>query len=217
MKTPAFRAFRSFSELARIRPRSPKAVPQKPKAPDALPETLSDGELFARSPCGTSFPWVGVPFHPGRLRGWRSRTPSTTRKKGLRLLQEFVSGKGPFDLTMSGEYLEGTPHPEGRRWIGGLRRGRFSVQAHLDLHGMVAAEARKAFEDFIRSSLERGHGCVRVVHGRGNHSREGRPTLKDKLSKWLDTRRMSRHVIAYASARLADGGGGALYILLRRR
>ena len=76
---------------------------------------------------------------------------------------------------------------------------------------------RKAFEDFIHSNLKRGHGCVRVVHGRGNHSREGQPTLKDKLSKWLDTRRMSRHVIAYASARLADGGGGALYILLRRR
>lgn len=216
MKTPAFRAFRSFSELARIRPRSPKAVPQKPKAPGGLPETLSDGELFARSmrdvvPLG----WSSVPSRP---------TPALEipdaiddEDEGLRLLQEFVSGKGPFDLTMSGEYLEGTPHPEGRRWIGGLRKGRFSVQAHLDLHGMVAAEARKAFEDFIRSSLERGHGCVRVVHGRGNHSREGRPTLKEKLSQWLDTRRMSRHVIAYASARLADGGGGALYILLRRR
>lgn len=216
MKTPEFRAFKSFSELARIRPRSPVAVPKKPKPPGGLPETLSDGELFALSMRDV------VPL------GW-SATPTRTtpaleipdtiddEEEGLRLLQEFVSGKGRFDLTMSGEYLEGTPHPEGRRWIGGLRKGRFSVQAHLDLHGLVVADARKAFEDFIRSSLKRGHGCVRVIHGRGNHSREGQPTLKDWLTKWLDTRRMSRHVIAYASARLADGGGGALYILLRRR
>ena len=216
MKTPGFRAFKSFAELARIRPRSRKAVPEKPKAPAALPETLSDDQLFARSmqdvvPLG----WNTTPSRPTPV----LEIPDSIddEEEGLRLLQEFVSGKGRFDLTKSGEYLEGTPHPEGRRWIGGLRKGRFSVQAHLDLHGLVAAEARKAFEDFIRFSLKQGHGCVRVVHGRGNHSPEGRPTLKDKLARWLGTRRISRHVIAYASARLADGGGGALYILLRRR
>ncbi len=90
------------------------------------------------------------------------------------------------------------------------------MQAHLDLHGLGVTEARKTFEDFIGHSLKRGHGCVRIVHGRGNHSREGQPMLKEKLPKWLDTRRMSRCVIAYASACLPDGGGGALYILLRR-
>ena len=216
MKTPAFRAFKSFAELARIRPPSPAAVPGKAKAPAGLPETLSDEQLFALSmrevvPLG----WSSAPSRP--TPGIEIRDPIDDEAEGLRLLREFVSGKGRFDLTKSGEYLEGTPDPEGRIWIGGLKNGHFSVQAHLDLHGMVATEARKAFEDFIHSSLKQGHGCVRVVHGRGNHSREGRPTLKERLSKWLDTRRMSRHVIAYASARLADGGGGALYILLRRR
>ncbi len=216
MKTPAYRAFKSFAGLARIRPRSPAVVPEEPKAPTGLPETLSDDQLFALSmrevvPLG----WSSAPSRPTPV--LEIPDPIDDEEEGLCLLQEFVSGKGRFDLTMSGEYLEGTPHPEGRRWIGGLRKGRFSVQAHLDLHGLVASEARKAFEAFIHSSLKQGHGCVRVVHGRGNHSREGRPTLKERLSKWLDTRRMSRHVIAYATARLADGGGGALYILLRRR
>ena len=216
MKTAAYRAFKSFSELARIRPRLPQAVREKPKAPSGLPETLGDAQLFALSmrevvPLG----WSTTPSRPAPV----LEIPDgiDDEEEGLRLLQEFVSGKGRFDLTVSGEYLEGTPHPEGRRWIGSLRKGRFSVQAHLDLHGLSATEAKKAFEDFIHSSLKQGHGCVRVVHGRGNHSQEGRPRLKERLSKWLDTRRMSRCVIAYASARLSDGGGGALYILLRRR
>lgn len=215
MKTSPYRAFKSFAELPRVRPRDFLSVPEKPLAPVGLPETLTDEQLFALSmrdvnPLG----WSTTPSCPARP----LEIPDTleSEDEGLRLLQEFVSGKGRWDLTVSGEYVEGTPHPEGRRWVGGLRNGRFSVQAQLDLHGLGLAEARKAFEDFIARSLKRGHGCVRIVHGRGNHSQEGQPTLKDKLPKWLDTRRMSRCVIAYASARLSDGGGGALYILLRR-
>jgi DNA-nicking Smr family endonuclease len=215
MKTPSYRAFKTFAELARIRPRTLLAVPEKTAAPAGLPETYTDAQLFALSmrdviPLG----WSTAPSRPPQPLEIPNILDS--EDEGLRLLQEFVSGKGRLDLTVSGEYVEGTPHPEGRRWIGGLRSGRFSVQAHLDLHGLGVTEARKAFEDFIGRSLKRGHGCVRIVHGRGNHSQEGQPMLKEKLPQWLDTRRMSRCVIAYASARLSDGGGGALYILLRR-
>jgi DNA-nicking Smr family endonuclease len=41
--------------------------------------------------------------------------------------------------------------------------------------------------------------------------------LKELLQKWLNSRRISRHVIAYTSACSSDGGGGAVYVLLRRR
>lgn len=216
MKTLPYRAFKSFAELARIRRQSTAVISKKLKAPVELPETLSESELFDFSmrdvvPLGSDTA-LSRP-----TRALEIPDPIDDEAEGLDVLQDFVSGKGRFDLTKSGEYLEGTPHPEGQLWIGELRKGRFSVQAHLDLHGLITKEARKAFEDFIHKSLKQGHGCVRVVHGRGNHSWEGQPILKDKLSKWLETRRMSRHVIAYASARLVDGGGGALYILLRCR
>lgn len=78
-------------------------------------------------------------------------------------------------------------------------------------------ETKKSFEAFFHQSFIQGHGCVRVVHGRGNHSQDNQPKLKKHLSKWLNTRRMNQHVIAYTTARLVDGGGGALYILLRRK
>jgi len=215
MKTSTYQAFKSFSELGRLLSGDRYILSEKPTSPERLPENLTDAQLFEFSTRDV------VPL------GWSG---NTSRKKPaldiqnildgeneeLRLLQDFVSGKGCLDLTASGEYVEGIPHPEGRLWIDSLRRGKFSIQAHLDLHGLSVAEARKIFEEFIQRNLSKGHGCVRIIHGRGNHSQGGQSTLKEQLTKWLGTRRMSRYVIAYTSACLSDGGGGALYILLRR-
>jgi DNA-nicking Smr family endonuclease len=55
-----------------------------------------------------------------------------------------------------------------------------------------------------------------VVHGRGLHSKDQLPVLKDALRTWLATARFGRHVLAFATARPVDGGGGAIYVLLRR-
>ena len=96
-----------------------------------------------------------------------------------------------------------------------LRSGRFSVQAWLDLHGMNQQEARFALDEFILASVRASLTCVRVIHGRGRHSHKQQPILKDAIQRWLCSRRLGRHVVAYTSARLCDGGGGAVYILLR--
>ena len=182
-----------------------------------LPANLNDEELFRYSMRNVTFlGWSSAPTRPPTFPA-EIHNPLESEDEGLRLLSEFVMGKGTVDLMSSGEYIEGTPDPEGRFLVDRLRAGRFSVQAHLDLHGMNAEEARVSLFRFVRNSLMRGFGCVRIVHGRGHNSAEDQPTLKEHLQKWLNGRRMSRHVMAYTSARLSDGGGGAVYVLLRKR
>lgn len=95
-----------------------------------------------------------------------------------------------------------------------LRRGRLAVQDEIDLHGLNAREAGRYLQDFLNESRRQGLSCVRVVHGKGKGSGQGGPVLKNKVDKWL--RRWSG-VRAFCSARRADGGTGALYVLLQRR
>jgi len=56
--------------------------------------------------------------------------------------------------------------------------------------------------------------CIKIIHGRGINSPTENATLKASLQRLLATRRMSRYVVAYASAPLRDGGVGAVYVLL---
>ncbi len=82
--------------------------------------------------------------------------------------------------------------------------------------GSAASRPERLAEAFIiRMSRERSC-CVKIVHGRGINSPSDRAILKEHLQRWLATRRMSHHVVAYASAPYADGGVGAIYVLLRR-
>lgn len=104
------------------------------------------------------------------------------------------------------------PHV-GRRTMRQLSRGSISMQNEIDLHGMTVPEAREALRAFIEASVERGHTCVRVIHGKGLGSGERGPILKGKVSAWL---RKTDAVLAFASAIPAHGGTGAIYVLLQR-
>ena len=95
-----------------------------------------------------------------------------------------------------------------------LRRGQWSIQAQIDLHGLRRDEARDALADFVRRSLQGGHRCVRVVHGKGLGSPGGEPVLKGKVQRWLA---QCAEVIAFAQATATQGGAGALVVLLERR
>jgi len=98
--------------------------------------------------------------------------------------------------------------------LGKLRRGHWSLQAELDLHGYTTEEARDVLADFLYEARQRGYRCVRVVHGKGLTSPNREPVLKGKVRKWL------AHwddVLAYSEAPRHAGGGGAVLILLRGR
>jgi DNA-nicking Smr family endonuclease len=93
-----------------------------------------------------------------------------------------------------------------------LRRGHWVIQSQLDLHGMRTDEAREALAEFLRASGKRGLRCVRVVHGKGLGSLNKKPVLKSKVRNWLVQK---DEVIAFCQATAADGGAGALIVLLK--
>ncbi len=119
----------------------------------------------------------------------------------------------PKDLEMSEELYYrrcGVQHAVLRK----LRRGQFHVCAVLDLHGMTVAVARTALVAFLIGIHRARFSCVRIIHGKGNGSRQHGPVLKQKLNNWL---RQRDDVLAFCSARSRDGGTGAVYVLLRRQ
>jgi DNA-nicking Smr family endonuclease len=92
-----------------------------------------------------------------------------------------------------------------------LRKGEWSIQAQLDLHGLRSDEAREALGGFIRNAHKQGLRCVRVVHGKGLGSPGKQPVLKTKAQRWLIQK---NEVIAFVQAKPAEGGAGALVVLL---
>jgi len=94
-----------------------------------------------------------------------------------------------------------------------LRRGHIPWQAGLDLHGSTLDQAREELSRFIRDSAADALRCVLVVHGK-SHTQAGQPALmKSHVNDWL---RQLAPVLAFCSAQPADGGTGAVYVLLRR-
>ena len=95
-----------------------------------------------------------------------------------------------------------------------LRRGKFSVQDEVDLHGMKQDEARIHLREFIAFAVSKGFRCVRVVHGKGLGSGARGPVLKRGVNNWL---RRWDDVLAFCSTPDNDGGTGAVYVLLKSR
>lgn len=93
-----------------------------------------------------------------------------------------------------------------------LRRGHWSVQGDLDLHGHTIDEAHDALADFLDDARQHGYRCVRVVHGKGLTSPNKEPVLKGKVRRWLSH---WDDVLAYCEAPRHAGGGGAVLVLLR--
>ena len=92
-----------------------------------------------------------------------------------------------------------------------LRKGHWSIQRELDLHGLRREEARESLAAFVRTACREGVRCVRVVHGKGLGSPGKAPVLKGRVQSWLIQK---SEVLAFVQARPADGGAGALVVLL---
>jgi|APCry1669189472_1035225.scaffolds.fasta_scaffold01264_4 DNA-nicking Smr family endonuclease len=95
-----------------------------------------------------------------------------------------------------------------------LRRGDFSVESNLDLHGLTVDASRELLKAFLFDCRKRHLGCVRVVHGKGLRSGPRGPVIKRAINHWLQR---VDFVIAFASAPQRDGGTGAIYVLLDNR
>ncbi len=93
-----------------------------------------------------------------------------------------------------------------------LRRGRWTIQRHIDLHGLNRHEAHEAVGVFLATALSEGKRCLRIVHGRGHGSPDRQGVLRQLVKSWLSRR---KDVLAFCHAPPRDGGDGALWVLLR--
>lgn len=94
-----------------------------------------------------------------------------------------------------------------------LRRGEFRIEAEADLHGLNERQASVAIMDFLAEARRERWQCVRIIHGKGLRSGAKGPVLKAKTASVLSRR---DDVLAFASARPADGGTGAVVVLLKK-
>jgi DNA-nicking Smr family endonuclease len=201
-----------------VKPEAPKRQDAVPASQPGPPESVrleTDAEVFERAMEGIA----RIRWRRDRTQGLASPAPlpSHSEIEDMRLLQEAVDGPSDPPMPDLPEYIEGWVGVAGRRFLPKLRNGIYSIQGQIDLHGLGRIEARAAVEDFIIQMARGGCCCVKIVHGRGINSPDDTAVLKESLQGWLKTRRMSRYVVAYASAPRQDGGVGAVYVLLRPR
>jgi DNA-nicking Smr family endonuclease len=215
---PFVEAQKRLGDLVKPVPAAPARAPPPKKQAPAVEE--SEARLFEDEMAGVA---RMAPDPRGRVRA--PEPPSTGARPSQRALDEaeayaqladLVDGAGHFDIVDTDEFIEGIAPGLDRRILRKLKRGDFALQGHLDLHGMNREEARVAVEKFVGESRAAGRRCVLIIHGRGQHSKDQLPILKERLKAWLERGRVGKAVLAFATARPHDGGLGAVYVLLRK-
>jgi len=180
--------------------------PTPPEEPDdeaLLREALKDV---------APLPDPGRVVHPPRR---RDPVAGQTARDEAQVLRESLAAEMSVELMLeSGDELAYLREGIDRQILRKLRRGHWVVQDHVDLHGLRVGEARDLLVDFLNESLKTGRRCVRIVHGKGYRSPNREPVLKKKVAAWL---RQRDEVLAYCQALPADGGSGALLVLLKAR
>jgi DNA-nicking Smr family endonuclease len=115
-----------------------------------------------------------------------------------------------------------------------LRAGQTEIEARIDLHGMRQGEAQDALRAFLMSAHARGLRFVLVITGKGAPRRPGasdeaytepfdmtgrteKGVLRRNVPRWLAEPDLRAIVVSVTEAAIPHGGGGALYVQLRRR
>jgi DNA-nicking Smr family endonuclease len=148
----------------------------------------------------------------GRTRPAPLPLPLQKEKDDMAALEESLSDEMDIEsLLETDESLSYRQTGIGVDVIRKLRRGVWAIQGELDLHNLRSDEARTALSNYIRLATVRGWRCIRVIHGKGNGSLGKAPVLKNKVQRWLVQK---IEVLAFVQAKAADGGRGALVVLL---
>ncbi|WP_028574477.1 Smr/MutS family protein [Desulfonatronovibrio hydrogenovorans] len=133
----------------------------------------------------------------------------------LEILNMLVSGEISFDVEYSDEYVQGVAQGINSKTLRKFKAGKLSIEAHLDLHGLNALQARLQLLNFMRDQYINSRKCLLLITGRGKNSPLGTPVLKNEVQSWLTREPLKRIVLAFCSAQPRHGGTGALYVLLR--
>lgn len=185
---------------------------------EARPETLApeDIALFRRvvqgvTPAAHSNRAVLPPVPaaaPAQLRQRRQHAAGQRAQGALDVSDHYTPAGIDHDDTVFLQTGQG-PH-----LIKGLKKGKWQIQANLDLHGANLDEARERMDRFIQSCRDHQVRCVRIVHGKGYGSKNGDAVLKETVRRWLSQLAV---VQAYIECDEADGGAGAVLVLLAKQ
>jgi DNA-nicking Smr family endonuclease len=148
----------------------------------------------------------------GPHRKRRKPVPQQRQRDERDVVASLLSDEYLPDVETGEELLFARPGLQ-QRVLRQFRRGQYAIEAELDLHGRTVPEARERVSQFLRRMRAGGKRCVRIIHGKGSGSLGKLPVLKVKVNHWL---RQTDDVLAFCSARPADGGTGAVYVLLRK-
>jgi len=212
--------FKSFQDLKALLESRPLSFPERRRADPIDPEEKQspeiEEELFKKAMEGVRP--ISREYYIERI--FQIELPESSRDKEdaeiLEKLADLVKYGRGFHVADTPEYIEGTNYHIHPTVAKRLHRGDYSIQAFVDLHGLLAEEAREVFEKFLRWAVITGKTGVLIVHGRGLSS-PFEPVLKKKVVEWLTHGPWRKWVAAYASARICDGGAGATYVLLSPR
>jgi DNA-nicking Smr family endonuclease len=103
-----------------------------------------------------------------------------------------------------------------QRTLNRLKRGLIPPETRIDLHMMTQDEAHRALVSFLAAAQAAGRRSVLVITGKGFRGPGGVGVLKANVPRWLNEEPTRARVLAFTHAVPADGGEGALYVLLRR-
>jgi DNA-nicking Smr family endonuclease len=187
-------------------------MPKRPKTP-VTPKSLSeeDRRLFAEA-VGPVRTILSRHHEMPRARPEPEATQALLDE--ARVVDELMSSIiDPASIEIGDElsYLKDGVAP---RVLRNLKRGQYSIRDEIDLHQMTETVARAAMKEFLEESLRDDRLCVKIIHGKGLRSRAAGPVLKRMVDGVL---RRRADVIAFASAKAAEGGTGATVVLLKRR
>ena len=170
-----------------------------------------EAELFRRAMRGVKPLQRALRVPPAR-RAPRPRARFARAERAAVLQESLGSGIDLHDVQPGDELLfrrGGVPETVLR----GLRRGLYRVESEIDLHGLTVSQATAQLGAFLRAARAQELRCVRIIHGKGLRSGNRGPVIKNTVNALL---RRSDAVLAFASARPADGGTGATLVLLAR-
>ncbi len=178
-------------------------------------KAMSEHDLFLKA-IGTVAPLAksssGTSVSLGRTRPAPLPLPLQKEKDDMAALEASLSDEMDVEsLLETDETLSYRRAGIGVDVIRKLRRGVWAIQGELDLHNLRTDEARTALSNYIRLATVRGWRCIRVIHGKGNGSVGKAPVLKNKVQRWLVQK---IEVLAFVQAKAADGGRGALVVLI---
>jgi DNA-nicking Smr family endonuclease len=88
------------------------------------------------------------------------------------------------------------------------------VDDECDLHGYTSREAEREVLRFVGSCQRDGKRWVRIIVGKGLHSKDGKATLRDRVVATLSRGGAARYVLAFRTSPRRLGGTGALSVRL---